>query len=112
MAHCQKPSVTPGLFVRGVLLLIKKAAKKSPTRRPGAFLGQSYLSSVSPGTLAVSDEVPSTSAFMRLRPKRSDEHTSELQSLMRISYAVLCFQQKIRTYLKISLPILFDYDSK
>src|SRR3546814_7046143 len=25
---------------------------------------------------------------------RSEEHTSELQSLMRISYAVFCFQQK------------------
>src|SRR3546814_6847363 len=25
---------------------------------------------------------------------RSDEHTSELQSLMRISYAVLCLQKK------------------
>src|SRR3546814_1923225 len=27
-------------------------------------------------------------------PKRSEEHTSELQSLMRISYAVLCLQKK------------------
>src|SRR3546814_3637322 len=26
--------------------------------------------------------------------ERSDEHTSELQSLMRISYAVFCLQQK------------------
>src|SRR3546814_3525202 len=26
--------------------------------------------------------------------KRSDEHTSELQSLMRISYAVFCFKKK------------------
>src|SRR3546814_5681130 len=26
--------------------------------------------------------------------KRSEEHTSELQSLMRISYAVLCLKQK------------------
>src|SRR3546814_10828817 len=28
--------------------------------------------------------------------KRSEEHTSELQSLMRISYAVFCLTQKIR----------------
>src|SRR3546814_5277888 len=27
--------------------------------------------------------------------KRSEEHTSELQSLMRISYAVFCWQKKI-----------------
>src|SRR3546814_1263014 len=28
------------------------------------------------------------------RPQRSEEHTSELQSLMRISYAVFCLQTK------------------
>src|SRR3546814_7663953 len=32
--------------------------------------------------------------FRRLGVDRSEEHTSELQSLMRISYAVFCFQQK------------------
>src|SRR3546814_10109437 len=30
---------------------------------------------------------------------RSEEHTSELQSLMRISYAVLCLKKKRTTYL-------------
>src|SRR3546814_1462991 len=29
--------------------------------------------------------------------KRSEEHTSELQSLMRISYAVLCLKKKLTT---------------
>src|SRR3546814_7697137 len=29
--------------------------------------------------------------------ERSEEHTSELQSLMRISYAVFCLKQKINT---------------
>src|SRR3546814_3049581 len=29
---------------------------------------------------------------------RSEEHTSELQSLMRISYAVFCLTKKINTY--------------
>src|SRR3546814_3991252 len=29
-----------------------------------------------------------------LRPRRSEEHTSELQSLMRISYAVFCLTKK------------------
>src|SRR3546814_7781492 len=28
-------------------------------------------------------------------PRRSEEHTSELQSLMRISYAVFCLKKKI-----------------
>src|SRR3546814_1515405 len=30
---------------------------------------------------------------------RSEEHTSELQSLMRISYAVFCLKKKIKDYL-------------
>src|SRR3546814_1223282 len=34
------------------------------------------------------------------RPKRSDEHTSELQSLMRISYAVFCLKKKNHHQLK------------
>src|SRR3546814_7540533 len=32
-----------------------------------------------------------------MKPSRSEEHTSELQSLMRISYAVLCLKQKKQT---------------
>src|SRR3546814_6217797 len=45
-------------------------------------------------------EVQLTEAFfndtlgMRLGYVRSEEHTSELQSLMRISYAVLCLKKK------------------
>src|SRR3546814_6874524 len=37
---------------------------------------------------------------------RSEEHTSELQSLMRISYAVFCLKKK--TYLDIKLRFLND----
>src|SRR3546814_2001098 len=32
---------------------------------------------------------------------RSEEHTSELQSLMRISYAVFCLKKKITTYTRV-----------
>src|SRR3546814_9045117 len=34
---------------------------------------------------------------------RSEEHTSELQSLMRISYAVFCLKKKINTTFKSSI---------
>src|SRR3546814_5848153 len=30
--------------------------------------------------------------------RRSEEHTSELQSLMRLSYAVFCLKKKLRLY--------------
>src|SRR3546814_7621398 len=33
-------------------------------------------------------------ALPAFRPPRSEEHTSELQSLMRISYAVFCLKKK------------------
>src|SRR3546814_8138882 len=33
--------------------------------------------------------------FVNKNPARSEEHTSELQSLMRISYAVFCLKKKI-----------------
>src|SRR3546814_8120102 len=34
-------------------------------------------------------------------PGRSEEHTSELQSLMRISYAVFCLKKQMSTTIKI-----------
>src|SRR3546814_9174308 len=41
----------------------------------------------------------STALGKKSQPHRSEEHTSELQSLMRISYAVFCLKKK-----KISAP--------
>src|SRR3546814_9590099 len=35
--------------------------------------------------------------FFQNWKQRSEEHTSELQSLMRISYAVFCLKKKIKT---------------
>src|SRR3546814_1903230 len=48
--------------------------------------------------------------FDRMRPAihgvdaRSEEHTSELQSLMRISYAVFCLKKKKRKNVTKSIP--------
>src|SRR3546814_10856402 len=38
--------------------------------------------------------LPALQARKRPSPSRSEEHTSELQSLMRISYAVFCLKKK------------------
>src|SRR3546814_2214313 len=43
--------------------------------------------------------VPLFSGFMYAAVGRSEEHTSELQSLMRISYAVFCLKNKRHTLL-------------
>src|SRR3546814_4597627 len=39
-------------------------------------------------------EVPACHRFPLRGSRRSEEHTSELQSLMRISYAVFCLKKK------------------
>src|SRR3546814_8463727 len=44
----------------------------------------------------VHDAQPEFGALILLQ--RSEEHTSELQSLMRISYAVFCLKKKTSTY--------------
>src|SRR3546814_8329179 len=45
-------------------------------------------------TVMFCDLVGSTELSARYEPERSEEHTSELQSLMRISYAVFCLKKK------------------
>src|SRR3546814_3055348 len=60
------------------------------------------LEHVSGWTLEVIEADPRRVARLRLHPparqaeeeERSEEHTSELQSLMRISYAVFCLKKK------------------
>src|SRR3546814_4633926 len=39
-------------------------------------------------------EATTAAAFLAMVETRSEEHTSELQSLMRISYAVFCLKKK------------------
>src|SRR3546814_8528803 len=46
------------------------------------------------GTLAAIRSLPSGAGVYPQGDRRSEEHTSELQSLMRISYAVFCLKKK------------------
>src|SRR3546814_6867825 len=45
-------------------------------------------------------------SLTRRVPSRSEEHTSELQSLMRISYAVFCLKKKNKKHLKYTRQIM------
>src|SRR3546814_7157686 len=54
---------------------------------------------------AVADRDRLRSDGRRSRRPRSEEHTSELQSLMRISYAVFCLKKKKNTNLTLSQQI-------
>src|SRR3546814_1521232 len=51
-------------------------------------------------------QTPATEASAMQTPDRSEEHTSELQSLMRISYAVFCLKKKTQqtTHTKLLRP--------
>src|SRR3546814_6405062 len=44
-------------------------------------------------------------------PARSEEHTSELQSLMRISYAVFCLKKKIKPIVSTNLSSLYHHQT-
>src|SRR3546814_3945682 len=50
---------------------------------------------------------PCPASIRSTRPARSEEHTSELQSLMRISYAVFCLKKKIIPTLLLSFSFFF-----
>src|SRR3546814_7014381 len=45
------------------------------------------------------------------QPQRSEEHTSELQSLMRISYAVFCLKQKKYVTINITTHTTYMHES-
>src|SRR3546814_5374970 len=58
---------------------------------------------------------PPPSILAGLTFSRSEEHTSELQSLMRISYAVFCLKKKKKTHTQTSLKIQiihYNYTSR
>src|SRR3546814_10393735 len=52
------------------------------------------------------------SASIRIPNVRSEEHTSELQSLMRNSYAVFCLQNKNNLFNTILLTINYYYSTQ
>src|SRR3546814_4146492 len=49
------------------------------------------------GSDGAHEAIRSAGSAQRVVMSRSEEHTSELQSLMRISYAVFCLKKKNRT---------------
>src|SRR3546814_4510185 len=61
------------------------------------------------GLRAAAAAAPARPAHRRAarHPLRSEEHTSELQSLMRISYAVFCLKKKRQSYIieRMSRPV-------
>src|SRR3546814_3056628 len=71
-------------------ILARKAEGCSCVRLPVALGFKAVM------FLYLSSQWSVISAGWRCELKRSEEHTSELQSLMRLSYAVFCLKKKIK----------------
>src|SRR3546814_2602511 len=82
---------------------------RDDVRRLGAMVGQMLAEQQSPEFLEKVESVRRMSIARRENDEavdalaarladRSEEHTSELQSLMRISYAVFCLKKKIKQH--------------
>src|SRR3546814_1241339 len=74
-------------------------ASEASVLTPSGIIGWSDTSSSAPQGMLLAKPaakivaVSMSMAMQRIR-RRSEEHTSELQSLMRISYAVFCLKKK------------------
>src|SRR3546814_10109393 len=80
--------------------LIMIAVRCVPRARPGP--ARQHMPAMSMGNIEIERDVaPAEAAYRLLEPigsrhhrlERSEEHTSELQSLMRISYAAFCLKK-------------------
>src|SRR3546814_1649173 len=85
-----------GLSVGGAENMLAKLIEEASTRQ--SAYDPSVLSLMTPGDISqriLNCRVPiDTLGMHQGLPGRSEEHTSELQSLMRISYAVFCLTKK------------------
>src|SRR3546814_4267785 len=82
-----------GTLVCCILIGFKPGATAKEIRLVGHIPSGEYMRIAGPALLIDDDPVAN---------RRSEEHTSELQSLMRISYAVFCLKKKIRTHIQSS----------
>src|SRR3546814_2089046 len=77
------------------LLLFEFSPRSIIPVAPACITGAAcHIAFFSSGPMFHMPEVPSPTYTALANYSRSEEHTSELQSLMRISYAVLCLKKK------------------
>src|SRR3546814_7989944 len=76
-------------------IALRTFVSRMNNQRPSASLpGPLELASARTSSNARSKSLSSGPAYPPVNRGRSEEHTSELQSLMRISYAVFCLKKK------------------
>src|SRR3546814_18791533 len=87
---------TDTLFPYTTLFRSHRALRRPVCRAPGRLSNGATAVGQVAGGLGQNASQRITFAHEYIR-HRSEEHTSELQSLMRISYAVFCLKKKITT---------------
>src|SRR3546814_8667587 len=83
-------------FVIATAIAFKAAARAAGDRKFFARFGLTLWFAVIVAALPALASAADSQAMLDYA-ERSEEHTSELQSLMRISYAVFCLKKKIQT---------------
>src|SRR3546814_2388097 len=78
---------------------LPERAERSPVEILGPRAGTMRQMGEDPRTVRDASDrgAGEAKAAAERQPQRSEEHTSELQSLMRISYAVFCLKKKQKT---------------
>src|SRR3546814_6580112 len=94
---CSLLSVLFYFFFFFLMILRPPRSTRTDTLFPYTTLFRSLQAHPRPGPAGLRLQSRPRSGRRRLRPGRSEEHTSELQSLMRISYAVFCLKKKKKT---------------
>src|SRR3546814_9854342 len=75
-------------------MVIAGGMPPATARFPEQAFGAADLADLAAADLGREDRRLDGVAVKRWEPRRSEEHTSELQSIMRNSYAVLCLKKK------------------
>src|SRR3546814_5841294 len=83
------------VFVRLSIVSIEPSRKPAPGLRPPTKKSPPFTVAMRGRQAALACRRPRDYPRAPMENFRSEEHTSELQSLMRISYAVFCLKKKI-----------------
>src|SRR3546814_1100487 len=87
-------------MTRGRLGRVESGMAADRARRGAAVKSRSYEKAGDERSLLRGERLKCGDEFDKA--KRSEEHTSELQSLMRISYAVFCLKKKRKSNTRVN----------
>src|SRR3546814_5000973 len=83
--------------------LVRTATVPLPSLSPD-MLAEKGAAAATSAPSPISTRMPAAPVCPLIANQRSEEHTSELQSLMRTSYAVFCLKKKTDQIIKNSTP--------